>query len=470
MLRSERNIADLEIEETQQGYPVNYLLDGQQRLSTVCGALYWSGPDPKSRWNIAYDLRSQMFIHLDTLDDPPLHQIRLNKFPNPSDYFQHVSSLDTLAASDAAELKARAKDLFDRFKDYKIAAVTLHEMSLQSVAPIFERINSRGTALTIVDLMRAATWSGEFDLIDAITGIQDALEAKNFGGIDRKSILRNISACAGGDFSESSIDGLRKHSAVELTSAAEGTRSGYERAVDFLSTEVRIPNDKQVPYANQIVVLAELFRLLPTPTATQFAEISRWFWRTAVGGYFSGWNTGNMADDLETVRAFASGTTKTLPVRVPNPGTSVWLNQAFRINTAHAKILAMLLAKNHPVDLVNGAAIDVDRALYQGNSREFHHFFPRAWLESRRVTQRRINVLANFVMLTAASNKRISNRAPSDYLKEVQDTLGDNLQRALQQNLISDAAFEAALKDNYDAFLEARAKTIVERVNLLTGW
>ena len=40
MLRSERNIADLEIEETQQGYPVNYLLDGQQRLSTVCGALY----------------------------------------------------------------------------------------------------------------------------------------------------------------------------------------------------------------------------------------------------------------------------------------------------------------------------------------------------------------------------------------------------------------------------------------------
>src|SRR5436190_1352917 len=41
LLKSERNIADLEIAKTQSGYPVNYLLDGQQRLSTICGALYW---------------------------------------------------------------------------------------------------------------------------------------------------------------------------------------------------------------------------------------------------------------------------------------------------------------------------------------------------------------------------------------------------------------------------------------------
>jgi hypothetical protein len=39
-LRSERSIADLAIAPTQQDYPVNYLLDGQQRLSTICGALY----------------------------------------------------------------------------------------------------------------------------------------------------------------------------------------------------------------------------------------------------------------------------------------------------------------------------------------------------------------------------------------------------------------------------------------------
>jgi len=78
-LRSENRIADLEIQLPKPDYPVNYLLDGQQRLSTICAAMYWNGTDPRSRWNLAYDLRTQQFVHLDTLDDPPPHRIRLNR-------------------------------------------------------------------------------------------------------------------------------------------------------------------------------------------------------------------------------------------------------------------------------------------------------------------------------------------------------------------------------------------------------
>jgi hypothetical protein len=79
-------------------------------------------------------------------------------------------------------------------------------MSIQDVAPIFERINSTGTRLTIVDLMRAATWSQDFDLIDSIDDVLDVLKSKNFGGIDRKVVLRVMSAAAGGGFSVESID------------------------------------------------------------------------------------------------------------------------------------------------------------------------------------------------------------------------------------------------------------------------
>jgi uncharacterized protein with ParB-like and HNH nuclease domain len=158
-LRSEKRIADLDIDLPRPDYPVNYLLDGQQRLSTICGAMFWNGDYPKSRWNIAYDLRAQKFNHLDSLDDPPLHQIRLNRLSDPSAYFSHVATLNLLDASDKEDLKRRAQDLFNRFEDYKIATVTLGDMSIKDVAPIFERINSTGTRLTIVDLMRAATWS-----------------------------------------------------------------------------------------------------------------------------------------------------------------------------------------------------------------------------------------------------------------------------------------------------------------------
>jgi hypothetical protein len=55
-LRSENSLADLPIKLPKPDYPVNYLLDGQQRLSTICGAMYWHRKDPFSDWNIAYDL------------------------------------------------------------------------------------------------------------------------------------------------------------------------------------------------------------------------------------------------------------------------------------------------------------------------------------------------------------------------------------------------------------------------------
>jgi hypothetical protein len=470
-LRSERNIADLEIAPTQHGYPVNYLLDGQQRLSTICGALYWHGTDPHSRWNLAYDLRERKFTHLDSLADPPLHFIRLNKVTDASAYFQHVASLQTLGASDVQVLEGRAKELFDRFKDYKIATVTLHEMSIQAVAPIFERINSRGTPLTIVDLMRAATWSEDFDLIEAITGITNELDAKGFGGIERKAILRSISAAAGGGFSEASIDDLRKHSPQALEAAVANTNEAYSRAVDFMATELHIPADKQVPYVNQVVVLAEVFRLIKHFTPDQLEETKRWFWRTGVSGYFGGWNTGNMASDQKAVKRFAAGEVPNIDSIVQDPGPTVWVNQQFRSNAAHSKILILILAFNRPMDLLTGQRIDTGQALYHGNTKEFHHFFPRDYLiKSRGVSQRKASLLANFIMLTAASNKRITNRAPSDYLKDVKASLGEKLSEVLSSNLISPTAFQAAMADDYDEFLKERSKTIDRAVSTLTEW
>jgi hypothetical protein len=106
-------------------------------------------------------------------------------------------------------------------------------MSIQDVAPIFERINSSGTPLTIVDLMRAATWSPDFDLIDSIDAILEELADKEFRKIDKKVILQNLSASAGGGFSAESIDSLRHYSPEQLSQAVETTADAYRRAVDF---------------------------------------------------------------------------------------------------------------------------------------------------------------------------------------------------------------------------------------------
>jgi hypothetical protein len=256
-----------------------------------------------------------------------------------------------------------------------------------------------------------------------------------------------------------------------LIKASEATKDAYKRTVDFLATELGVPSDRNIPYANQLVVLAEVFRLLPNPNAKQRLALKQWFWRTAVTGYFGGWNTGNMAADQEAAARFAAGKTPELETNLSNNGPSVWTSQQFRTNTAHAKILSLLLAFNSPVDLLTGQKIDVSKALHYANEKEYHHFFPRDYLVSKRnIATRRANTLANFIMLTADTNKKFSNRAPSDYLRDVEAALGDSLKAALEANLISDAAYAAAQTDDYEGFLDERAKTIYARTRELTGW
>jgi hypothetical protein len=466
-LRSENRIADLEIKLPKPDYPVNYLLDGQQRLSTVCGAMYWQGHDPTSNWNIAYDLRRACFFHLDSLDDPPLHQVRMRKLSDPSSFFSHVASIST---EDREELTKRANNLFNRFKDYKVATVTLGDMSIQDVAPIFERINSSGTPLTIVDLMRAATWSPEFDLIDSIDGILNELSIKGFGKIDRKVVLRNLSASAGGGFSVESIDALREYKPDKLQEAVLLTEGAYRRAVDFLVTQIRVESAEVLPYKNQLTVLAEIFRLLPAPNAAQYQAIERWFWRTALSGYFGGWNTGDMAESQTAVREFSMGNTPEIAIPLAKPNADIWRTRTFRLNNAHAKLLAIVLAHHKPIDLLTGQSIDIAKALAWINAKEFHHFFPRKYLERRGEPQQKINCLANFVMLTSASNKTISDEAPSDYLAAVTAAAGSDLPRWLESNLIPQEAFDAATHNDLEAFLELRSAHIHNAVLAKAGW
>jgi len=470
-LASERNIAELKIKEKDEIYPVNYLLDGQQRLSTICGALFWDGQEANSVWNLVYDLRNQKFYHLDHLGDPPLHQIRMNKLSDSAKFFKHVFSLDNLDASDKESLKQAADKLFNRFKDYRIATVTLADMSIDAVAPIFERINSTGTQLTIVDLMRAATWSPEFDLIDTIDQkILEQVQPKGFGNIERKSVLRNLSAAAGGGFSADSIDHLRNKSAAELLTATNHTVDAYKRAVDYLSTNIGLPNDSSVPYANQIVILAELYRRLPHPPFSKQSAVTRWFWRTACSGYFGGWNTGQMGSDLQAIAEFAEDRTTEIEISMIKPTSEIWKVRQFRANSALSKVLGMLLAFNKPLDMRTGNKIDVGKSLSWSNSKEYHHVFPRAYLSGKGFDWHKINCLSNFALITSATNKFISDKVPSDYLKIIEDETGDSFGLIMDSNFIDENCIDALKQNSYDDFIEVRSQLIHAKVMSYCGW
>jgi hypothetical protein len=462
-LSNERTIAGLPVGQVKPDYPVNYLLDGQQRLSTICGALHWSPGDPQSVWNIAYDLKTQKFLHLERIDEPALHVVPLRYLASPSAYFSRLTGLD-------GELSARAKALFDRVTDYQVAVVTLGDMSIQDVAPVFERINSTGTPLTIVDLMRAATWSPTFDLVDSIDSVLAELEPKNFHGIDRKTLLRSVAAAAGLGFESSAIDDLRNRSETELLQDVQTAKEGAKRASDFLATQIGAPSDKALPYANQFAVLTEIFRVIPHPSSEQYRQIRRWFWRTTLASYFGGWNTGQMNADRLAVWNFAHGLTQSIENSAVIPGETIWSLREFRSNSAISKMLALMLGHHQPVDLVTGQKIDVAHALAWSNDKEFHHFFPREYLLKNGYSAGRANAIANIIMLTSISNIQIKDKAPSEYLSAIAAQIGeDELIRRLDTCLITDEAYLAALDNDYEAYLSLRSRHLQQLAQRLAG-
>src|SRR5580658_8018175 len=345
-LASESTIAGLAVETRDDGEETRYLLDGCQRLSTICGALHWEpSGDQRSFWNLAYDLEEERFLHRHDLANPPASQVPLRLLVMPALYFPRLNSLP-------AESQKRAQVLYERITGYEVAVVTLRETPLSEVGRIFERVNTRGTPLATVELVRAATWRPDFDLLDEIDGIRDALARKHYALIDRKLILRAIAAAARKGFTTANVEELPFLDTQALSSAVGAVKKAAQRAVDFLTTEIGTPTAETLPYPNQFAVVVELFRQVPRPTSAQYAAMRGWFWQTALTGYYDGWNTRKMVADLAAIERFGQGA-KIIDVQCPPLSTRLWTADQYRRDSARTKALALMLAAAGPLDLRN---------------------------------------------------------------------------------------------------------------------
>jgi len=139
------------------------------------------------------------------------------------------------------------------------------------------------------------------------------------------------------------------------------------------------------------------------------------------------------------------------------------------MNNAQVKLFGLALATESPRDLLTGMRINTTSSLSWSNKKEFHHLFPRAFLKGR-VNGADPNCLANIIYLSSESNKVIGGRAPSTYLKDAQVRLGNDYAAVLRSNLVSDEAYQAALRDDFETFVDLRARTIASKVANFAGW
>jgi hypothetical protein len=238
-------------------------------------------------------------------------------------------------------------------------------------------------------------------------------------------------------------------------------------AIDFVRSELRVPVSQLVPYQGILIPLTYFFHKTGNkkPIIEQVRRLEQFFyWAGLTERYSSAAETKigedfNKMDDIIAGKATAYAATELTidPKRIEE----TW----FSTGNAYCKSVLCLLAYQQPKSFDTNGAVNLDNShLKIATSRNYHHFFPRNYVEEQH-KGKEPNLIANITLLDGYSNKhRIGKKAPSDYIgKFAKDNQG--LPATLQTHLIGDMASFGVLTDDYDTFIKARAKAIAEALN-----
>jgi hypothetical protein len=462
-LRHERNLGPFRLPERNPDYPIDYVLDGQQRLTSIFGVFQTEiQADPLVPWaDVYFDLgadvhaQESQFVALPTGEAEPRRHFPLRTLFNSIPYRR---ATEQLADRDII----RIDEMQARFKESRIPYQLLTTEDRARVAIVFARINRTGVPLDTLQLLTAWTWSEEFDLQREFDDLRDELSRFGFAGVGEDSdlILRCCAAVLAGDASPTTLVGLR---GSDVRARFEDVVNGLMGAIDFIKTNLRVQALGNLPFSTLLVPLSVFFAAPNQQhvqmTDSQRQRLLRWFWRSCFSRRFSSGVLRNLKDDIEAVTLLKANRPNTLgdfPVLVT---TEFFLQNAFRVNTVNTTTFVLMLAQKRALNFVSGQPVALAEVLRDYNRSEFHHLFPRAFLTAREVPPAEHGPLANFAFLSKADNTALGGTAPSTYRTRMPQRVDDILEAALCP--------PSLFADDYRAFLRDRALLLEAFANQL---
>lgn len=360
------------------------------------------------------------------------------------------------------EKRDQINELRKVFSEYKFSIILVNKTDWEEVCDIFERINTQGQHLTVVDLMIAKTWSGEeFNL-------RDELEAfKNEIGEDIPdiTILQALSLNVCGQCRRQDILGL---GSGEVKQNWEEVIESLRKSIDFLKNNINLPTLDLLPYPAQLVPLSRFFyeQGNTEPSKEQQEKLVRWFWKSGIANRFDSAVASSLEKDGEAMEQIVDGQPTEFKYSYVRRSVEDIINQQYSLRNAFVKTVICLFASETPVNPVNNTPVSYDNFSKYKQS-EMHHIFPKNHLRKQGVDDDLINSIANIMFLPANINKEGKfSDSPSEYLDEIDNS---RLEEALKTHLVPNLDESGLLENDYTQFLNYRAKQILNKIESATG-
>lgn len=454
-LDSEKRLGFFELPDPQKNYPVNYVLDGQQRLTSLFSVFQTELKPVSDEWvDIYFDIRAEdnvqesLFLALDD------SEVDLDRHFPVKTFFDSVAyrkATSNLPDNDVVRLDA----VQDKFRTYLIPNEIFETDDRNKVAIVFERINRAGTELNIFELLAAWSWSDDFDLVNKFEDLQDNIADHGFEDFCKERDLQ-LRICSGVITGETTPKNILDLQGEEIRSRFDEIERGILGALDFLKREIGVKHYKMIPFPGLLVPLSTFFATEKADgvayTNKQRDVLIKWFWRCLFSRRFSSDVNERQATDITSMLGLKEN--ENFDFKFPKDEIRFdFANSNFSSGNANSKVHILLLNSQSPKSLLSGANIDLDKVLKKGSKHEYHHIFPKKHLERLGEEKKKVNTLANICFLTRSDNNSIKDKDPQKYGADI-----DNLKR--------DEYLKSALIPNnfdeidYDSFLSERTKLL----------
>ena len=473
-LKSLKKIGGVVFNEIKEGEYVYYILDGQQRMTSLYLAL--------EGIKVGKDDYREIYIDLDKELDSDDEICTLTKTDECITFSelinQRITSFSKLFDDSIVE---KIEDLREHIKNYEFSTIEIENQPMEKIAEIFTRINTGGKVLTLFEIMNAKVYSEDkldsndsviskgFDLEEKFNELIDDLKYSGYEtiGENKSIILQLLSLILLKNSKREAILSINKDKFIDEW---EDTVKCLKLAIDKIVDYFKITASKLLPYYVLIVPIAYFYKInnfIP-PSNSQLKELERYFFRCAIGWRFSSSVETKLNADIKLIENIKNNIPIDFDKEIPLANSSKeyyigLLKENFSASNAFDKAVICIMAYQEPKKFNDNSKVRLDNSyLNIATSKNYHHFFPKAYL--RRVKNDEFaNALANITLVDDYLNKRIiKDREPKsymgDFIKEnadISDTLNSHFIGLNNYGIFT---------NDYCKFLHKRATVLADEI------
>lgn len=461
-----RPLMELGILSTPNGQPVSYILDGQQRLTSLYVTIEGIKLNTKDYGRICIDLdaatqydqslqedfNTDIFVYRSADNN---RYIAIHKLVSP----EHLSIFSKVPQ----KWQQAFNKAYNLLQTYPFSVVWIQEQNLEDAIEIFQRINQSGKRLTRYDLLCANVWTETFDFRETVGGLNRRFERKGFGELSESIFTQTFALILKDNCTTEAELSLRTD---EIMNNESKIAKALELAIDFLINNLGVKRAEYLPYQGILTVLSHYFyhTVEGKISAHERDFLWNWFWQVTLSERYSASTAPKMAEDARKLQLLKAGEDITFNYSVKVTPEAVARTKMTTTASALRNATICMLALKQPKNLRNGSPVDVKDSFFSSVVKvEKHHIFSDNFLRIRKLPSQQIHLLPNFCFIPVELSQDVSVRTPSEYLNEYKQ-VNPKFEAAATSHLLPIDSNAAIWRDDFATFIEERAQLIADEL------